>query len=320
MGTGNVIFGVAKQTALGSLAANPTFAHGLIDGGLASDPKQEADPLTSASTSPLGAFRERIESASDFKARVMAKSIGLYLFNILGNIVTTGASPYTHTLTEGSSSPYLSLFEKALDGTIIAHKDCKVEELSIEWDENKPLDLSVKTNDGVLSFPATFTPTVDEAGSVLYYSPVGGTFKYDVDSGTPVVASIQGGTITMKRSNDPQFNSGAIEAASVYSGGLSIECKFKVRPEDVALWRTIVTGTTSGAAAATTPLYGSFEHTFVLGSDSLKISAPRVGFLADKPKANPANGLAEVELSGICYSNAGATPLTAVLINTQATY
>ena len=87
----------------------------------------------------------------------------------------------------------------------------------------------------------------------------------------------------------------------------------------MTLWRNVVTGSTSGTAVQSTPLYGSLELNFVRGADSLKIECANVAFIADMPEANPDGGAAEIELAGIAFRVAG-TPLTATLVNTQATY
>jgi len=82
----------------------------------------------------------------------------------------------------------------------------------------------------------------------------------------------------------------------------------------------VVTGTTSGTAIQTVPLYGSAEQLFAKGADSLKLTSLAVAFLCDLPEADPDGAPVECELAGVAYRAATATPLTAVLTNTQATY
>jgi len=317
--TGKDVLGVAKQTAKGAIAANPAFAHGLTGGGLSVAITQEADAITSAYLAAAGAFREKAENGASIETRAWVKGLGLYLLAALGAVSTTGTGPYVHVFTLGSSLPYLTIFEKKGDNTIAAIRDCKIDELEIAWEENAPLTVSVKANGTALSFPASFTPTVDESDGAAYFAPVGGTFKYDVDSATPVVASIKGGKVAIKRGVEAKYYSGTIEAGDVHEGACVAEVSFTVEPDDLGLWRTIVTGSSSGAGVQSTPLYGSFEFTFVNGSASLKLEANRVAFLCEMPEADPEGGAAESELSGICYRNT-ATPITATLTNQQATY
>lgn len=317
---GKAQIGIAKQASKGTIAANPTFAHGLTGGGLTIAVNQEADPVTSAYLNPSGAYRDKVENGANIQSRVWQKAIGLYLYGVLGGISTSGSGTYTHTITLGSSLPYLTVFEKAGDAAIHAVKDCKVDELEISWEENKPLEFSAKLVGGVWSAPATFTPTVDESDTTNYYTPVGGTFKYDIDSATPVVASVKGGKINIKRSAEPVFYSGAIEAADVFEGSCAVEVALTVLPDDTTLWRNIVTGAVGGASIQTSPLYGSFEVTFAKGSDSLKVAGSSTAFLCDYPEADPAGGAVEAELAGVAYRGAGTTPITVTLINTQASY
>lgn len=318
---GKDVLGLAKQTAKGTIAANPTFLHGLAGGGIKVEISQESDELTSAYLAPAGAYRDAVENGADYTTRAWQKAVGAYLIAALGNVATSGSGPYTHTITLAAGAlAYWTVFVKKGDGTITAVKDCKLDELEISWEENKPLELAAKWAGTVFSFPATFVGTVDESDTTNYFVPVGGTFKYDVDSATPVVASVKSGKIAIKRGAEPQMFSGAIEAGDVYEGAAEVSCQFNVIPDDLTLWRTIVTGAAAGTTIGTTPLYGSFEHTFTKGADSLKLASSYVAFLADLPEADPAGGAAEMELSGLCYRGGTATPLTATLINTQVSY
>lgn len=317
---GKDVLGIAKQTAKGTIATNPYFAHGLAGGGLKIDPTQAAEELTSAYLNASGAYREKVENGADFTTRAWQKAVGLYFLLALGSVNTTGAGPYTHVITLGSSLLYATVFEKKGDDSIHAVKDCKLDELEISWDENKPVELKAKFVGGAWSSPATFTPTADESDTTNRFTPVGGTFKYDADSATPVTASVLGGKVTIKRSPEAKFFSGSVEAGDVWEGGCEVETMLKVVPHDTTLWRTLITGTSSGTAVASSPVYGSFEHTFVKGSDSLKIAASSVAFLCDLPEADPKGGAAVSELSGLCYRGATATPLTVTLINTQVSY
>jgi len=316
--TGKDIFYIGKQSAKGSLPAEPTFAHGLAGGGVKVDLTQEADKLTSAYLSPAGASRSRAESGAEIETRSFLRSVGLYLLGALGNVVTTGSGTYTHTFDLGDTLPYLACWNAKGDGTILAVKDCKIDELAFEWEENNPLVMKAKLPGGVLSFDTSVTPTVDETAA-SYFLPVGGTFQLDVDSATPVTTPIKGGSITIKRSASPQHYSGSIEAGDCHEGACDIEVGFTITPDNMTTWRTIATGTSNGSALATAPVYGSFAHTFVSGSASLKFEASRVAFLCDVPDANPEGGAAEVELSGICYRSSGK-PMTVTLVNAQASY
>jgi len=318
---GKDVFGVAKQSAKGTLVAQPTFAHGLAGGTLKPDITQEEDPLTSTYLSPNSAFRDGVESGGTPVTRAFVKSVGLYLLGVLGNIASVGTGPYTHTIDLGAALPYLSCYQKKGDtaATIVAVRDCKVDALTLSWEQNKPVVLEVAVKGTTFSFPADFTPSTDETDSVDYFRPVGGTFKLDVDSASPVTAPIKAGSIAVKRSVETTVYSGSIEPADSDEGKCEVEVSFTIHPADLTDWRAILTGTPDGTTVSNVPIFGSFEHTFVSGEASLKLAAGKVAFLTDLPDADPAGGAADFALAGLCYRVSG-TPITATLVNTQASY
>ncbi len=243
---GRDIVGVAKQTAQGALAANPTFAHGVASGDLPAIAIAQADdPMTSAGRAAPGAYRNSVDEKFAFDTRAWQKSIGLYILGLLGNDAVSGTGPYTHVLTQALTVPYLSMFAKKSDGTIVAVRDSKITKLEWSWSDNQPVVVSVETDGCVLSFPATFAPATDESGTLNYYTPVGGTFKYDVASTMPAVASVVGGKITIAQDVTTPIFSGAIEAGDALEGNLNIDVSLDCIPADATLWRKILTGSTS---------------------------------------------------------------------------
>jgi hypothetical protein len=319
---GRDIVGVAKQTGLGAIAANPTFAFGVATGALpAITIGQQDDPMTSGGRAAPGAYRSTVDEKFTFDTRAWQKSIGLLILGVLGNDSVTGSNPYTHTLTQALTVPYLTMFAKKSDGTLVAVRDSKITKLELTWQDNQPLVVSVETDGCVMSFPASFTPGTDESGALGYYTPVGGTFKYDVASATPAVASVTGGKITILQDVNTPIFSGAIEAGDAIEGNLNIDVSLDCIPTDATLWRKILTGSTSGTSIVTTPQYGSFDVKFVKGADSLEFSCLNVGFLGDLPNVDAKGGAGQMTIAGGCYpAAANGTPLTAVLINTVATY
>lgn len=316
---GKDVFGIAKQTAKGSIASNPYYTLGLAGGGMSINPTQEPDALTSAYLSPAGAFRSKIENGASIDTRAYLKSIGLFLIGALGGISTTGSGPYTHVVTLGTALLYFTIYESKGDATLHAIKDCKIDELEISWEENAPLAVKAQFVGGAWSIPATMTPTVTEADTTDYFTPVGGTFKYDVDGATLASASITAGSITISRKAEALFYSGSIEASDVAEGNCDVALSLTVHPDDMTLWKNLLTGSPSGTSIGTVPIYGSFEYVFTNGAASLKIEGAHTAFLADMPEADPAGGFASMEMAGVAYRTAG-TPITATLINSQVSY
>jgi hypothetical protein len=131
---------------------------------------------------------------------------------------------------------------------------------------------------------------------------------------------VKGGKVTMKRSPEPIYFSGSLEAGDVVEGALDVDVALTILPDDMTIWRKALTGSVSGTSISTTPQYGSFEYTFAKGADSLKLAGSSVAFLCDLPDADPSGKPVEHELAGKAYRGAAATPVTITLINTQATY
>ena len=315
------VFGVAKQAGLGTLAANPTFSFGLAGGGLTVAANQEADELTGAYLSPSGAWRDKVEAGYSIETRAWVRSIGLLLYGALGTVSTNGSGPYTHTFVlSQNGTPYLSAFVKKGDGSLHGLRDCRVAELEFAWEENGPVEVKSSGPGTVWSVPGSFAPAVAEENSTNYLRPVGGTFKFSPASSTPADAQILGGSVAIKREVESWYFSGDIQAADNDAGACEVEARLTLRPTDMGLWKSLLTGSSSGTSIATTPTYGSFELTFAsLSGDTLKLSATRVAFLCDFPGADPGGGADKVELAGLCYRPA-VTPITAVLVNSQQTY
>lgn len=310
--------GIAKQSAKGSAASNPTFAHGVTSGTvLTVDVSQELEEHTSGSRMSGGVNRTGVMPGMDFACRAHAKTLGLYLYGALGSVATTGAGPYTHTFTTANALPYMTAFGK-MGSNIYAVEDFKVDEIAISFEETMPLEVSVSGMGTVANYAGTFTAGTDDTAA-SYFVASKGTFKIDVDSDTPVTAAVRAGEINIMNSLESIMLAGSISPSDISEGRQEIECSFDIVPDDLAMWRTIATGTSSGTSAAVDPVYGSFEIAFTNGTDTLTLTASKVAFTCDFPDADPAGGAVSITLEGLVVKPAGAA-LTAVLVNGTSTY
>ena len=232
---------------------------------------QADDPQTSGGRAAPGAYRNQVDEKFVFDTRAWQKSIGLYLLAALGNDSVTGSGPYTHTIAQGLTVPYLSMFAKKGDGTFIAVRDSKITKLELSWADNQPLVVSVETDGTVLSFPATFTPSgADESGTLAYYTPVGGTFKYDIATRPRRRSPRWSAARSPSPRTSPRRSSRARSRPATRSRATSTSTsRWTVIPTDATLWRKILTGSVSGTSIMTTPQYGSFDVKFAKGADSL---------------------------------------------------
>lgn len=315
--------GVAKQASRGTIAANPTFAHGVSGGApIAVEPSQSPLDVTSAKRTRTNIIRESVKNTATIESPAYMKSLGLYLLGAIGTDTVTGTGPYAHAFATGDL-PYLSVFAKGMDTTIEGIRDCKVDELTLKWDGAKPLQLSVKLQGTVFSYPSTFTATTDETGVESFLVPVGGTFQYDVIGSTLAAARIVGGELTIKNNVDPVFPSSTIEAYDIVEGAQEHTLKLTVVPDDLTDFRKTVTGAAGGTAASVTVPYGSVSLQFKEnnGTGTLSVTGSKIAFLTAFPDVDPKGGPTEIELAGQAVLASGTNaPLIYTLSNAQATY
>jgi hypothetical protein len=314
------LVGVAKQTAKGTAAAQPVFAHGITDGAIMSlDITQDLEEHTSATRFSPGVNRTEAQPGAEFTCRAHPKTLGLYLYAALGAISTSGAGPYVHVITLGSDLPYLSLFGK-MGSEMYRVPDAKVDELKLSWSGNEPLEIALSLLGCEVDVQATWTPTTDES-IASYWTPVGGTYQLDIDGTTLAAAPITGGEISIANSAEPVFLSGLITPDDIVVGKQAVDVTLEMTPPNLRDWQTVVTGTSAGTSVSGVPVYGSFSVTFVNGADTLVVACTRVPFLIDFPDSDPAGGAVTVTAVGqVVLPTAGTTPITATVTNTQTTY
>ena len=321
--TFTAISGVAKQASKGTLAANPTFAHGLTGGTpISVEPNHSALEVTAGKRASYNVIREGVVNGATIEAPAYLKSLGLYLLGALGTDSVTGTGPYVHTYATGDL-PYLSVFAKGLDTTIEAIRDCKVDELSIKWEGNQPVTISVKLLGTTFSYPSTFTATTDETGSESFLVATGGTFQIDPLGSTLANARVISGELTIKNNVSAIDPAASIEADDVFEGVQEHSLKLTIVPDSLAEFRKVITGAANGTAVSATAPTGSVSLTFKenAGTGQLAVTGSKVAFMTSFPDADPKGGAVEIELAGMAVMPAGGTaPLVYALTNAQATY
>ncbi|CAB4218352.1 hypothetical protein UFOVP1608_23 [uncultured Caudovirales phage] len=314
--------GIAKQSVKGTPIANPTHGHGVLSGTImTADIQQGLEDHTSSTRVSSGVNRTGVICGMDLTARAHSKSVGLWLYAALGGYSVSGAGPYTHVITSGSDLPYLTAFGK-MGSNIYAVNDLKLDSMDISWTENEPLEIAVSGIGTTPNLAATYVPVADDT-LTSYFTAGIGTFTVDVDGGgaTSATAKITAGSISIKNGTSAVMVSGSITPDDVFVGRQEVEVSFDVVPDDLLLWRTILTAASGGTTVSASPTYGTFSHVFTLGSDTLTLAASRVAFTTDNPDIDPAGGPVTITLAGLAVQPAaGGTPLTATLINTHVTY
>lgn len=317
------LVGIAKQTGKGAATTGTDFTMGVLSGAAFDlDLGQEPEPITSDGRIAPAANRVSAASGMKFRTRVWPAPSGLFLYGALGAIATTGTSPnFTHTITPAADLPYLTGFGK-LDDVSTKLADMKVDELKISWEKAQPLQLEA-TLLGLV--PTLFTaswPAVADQRDQTFFGPIGGTFKLDTGSATPVVVPLSAAEITIANNLVPVELSKSIIPDDVFPGLQVVTFALTLIPNDLAEWRKAVTGSGTGTAIQESVVYGSVDLLVTINANtSLQIAATRVPFIAPFPEGDAGGGPAELKLTGQVVRPVGAgAAVTATLKNAVASY
>lgn len=307
--------GFAKQTAKGAAAATAAYQIGVTDGNVVSADIAEDDLNVSWASRMLeGHDRTGITPGADFSFIVMPKTIGLLLLAAFGTVTTTVGTPNEHEFTPGAMDvPYHTLFAR-MGADYYRETDAKLNELELSWDQAGALKGKASFIGTDLSFLASaYTATQDERPKDGLFHGVGGTFEIDGAS-----AVVKSGSVKIANNLEAVFGSDSVQPKEVFPGLQTIDLSLTIVPEDMGLWRKVVTGTTSGSTLSPGSTYGTSNLVFVAdASTDLTLAFDRTRFLCDFPSVDTGGGAQEIALEG---SVSGDGDVTVTLRNSVASY
>lgn len=325
------LIGVAKQTNKATVASAPTFVHGLTGGQTFKlDRSVESADVACGVRTGTDSYVSSIVAGADFETYGYSDVLPLYLYGAMGNIVSasnsgTGASSYKHTVTIGDTLPYLTFWGRT-GGEYTRVDGCKVDQLEMDFEGNAPVSfgitaLGINALFGLSAFPAGADPSCFDG----YFVPTSGTFKIDTLSDSPVTAPVTKGSLTLTNNSNTDPLAGTVLPADIAEGKLTVSGSITVKPDDMTLYRKMVTGAANGTALTGAMVYGSFEWNFTHSKESshkLKVTATHVPFMADWPTIDPNGGAAEVGFTfdSIGITSASGTPVTFIVENDTASY
>ena len=326
------LIGVAKQTNKATAATTPTFVHGLTGGQVFKlDRAVESDDVSCGVRAGIDSHIESIVPGADFDTYGYADVLALYYYAAMGDIASAAASGtgmtgyYQHKVTLGDVLPYLTIWGR-IGNEITSVSGCKIDQIEMEYSGNSPLEfgitaLGIAAALGLGSFPGSVDPSCFDG----YFIPTGGTFKVDTASGTPAVAPIMSGNLTLANACAATQLAGQVTPGDVEEGKLTSSGSVTVKPDDLTLYRKMVTGSASGTTPTGTMVYGSFEWNFKHSKDpkcTLKVEAANVPFTADFPDVDPSGGAAEIEFSfdNIGLASRSGSPVTGTIVNKVESY
>lgn len=325
------LIGVAKQSAKGTAASTPTFVHGLTGGQTFKlDRSVAEDAVACGVRTGIDSHVESVVPGVDFDSYAYSDVFALYMLAALGNITTvansgTGASSHKHTITMGNALPWLTFFGN-IGGQVTEVSDSKVDQLELSFEGNKPLELGITAVGmaalfGLSAIPGSVTPSCFDG----YFTCTGGTFKIETLGDSPAVVSITKGSLSINNNCNTDPLIGMVTPGDIAEGQCVVSGSVTTKPDDIALYRKMVTGSASGTTPTGLMVYGSFELNFTHTKETshkLKITATHVPFTADFPSVDPNGTAAEIDFGfdAIGVTSASGSPITVVVENDTSSY
>lgn len=201
--------------------------------------------------------------------------------------------------------------------------DAKITSLGLKWDGPAPVELSINGPAcalvAYLASAWTLPAGLDnETGSEAFLVPTGGTFQIETASDTPVTALVPAGEITISNDTENIPSSATILPGDISEKKQAFAITLSVVPENLDLWRKIITGTQHGTTAKESVVYGSFALTLVenaAGTGSLAFRGHKVAWDVGYPVVDPAGGYTQLDFAGVGFNDGTHCPFEAILTN-----
>lgn len=281
--------------------------------------QQRRDQIESAtltgSRNPTKALRGNVDVAGGLELELQA-FIGLLFKAALGSVSTSGADPYTHVFTVGSTLPSL-LIEKGFTdiGQYFKYNGCKVNSMSLSVStsgyQNLTFDIvGAKETASGTSFDATPTD--------LGKQPFDGYSIATIEEGGVAIAnvvSIDGLTINNDIDTDQYIIGGGGERESLPEGMVGVTGTLTALFENLTLYNKAVNDTESSLKIVYTLGTGDGSA----GNEQVQFFIPELTFAPQSPPVSGPRGVL-VELPFVAYYNdsSEASVLEITLKNTQA--
>ncbi|NTU88611.1 MAG: hypothetical protein HGA54_01700 [Actinobacteria bacterium] len=316
---------IAKQTAQGTPAAAPTFAHPLLGGATAGFEATTKVDAETGQAYAVSAYLSEMAFGFSYDLRAYPAPIGLYLLGVLGTCVTTGTTPnYTHVFTVDPTD--MGLPHHTVWGNIgtefVKSSDAMVDSVNLSWSANDPVKITATLAALNQAFGASLPAGGTDVAGTAYFTPASGTFKVAGSGAVTAAVDVTGFDITLARNLTAEYFSGSPAPGDLSIGRFKAGVKITIKPEDLALFRTVATGTSGGTAPATSIIKGAFDVTVQIDANtSLQIVGTSVPWKCSWPSVDPSGGAVEIELSADdMLGSASVSPVTVTLKNAVASY
>lgn len=252
--------------------------------------------------------------------------------NVLGRVLQgmwptdtkTGAGPYEHAFSGlGATPPWLSMYSTSPGSFKETFAAGIISSVGFSFSEvGGPLRVQFSIL-GETPTVASYTVTTSAALADGYFTAVGATLKYDVDSGTPAtVTNIQSATLTVDRPVTAVATANGTTLSNVGLGLVDPTFTLTLLYTDWEAYSATYYGAVAGTSASTTIVKGSLELNFVhtvTGTHAFKLAVPSAVFAAEHPQPNPDGSPLLVTVNGYATKPGSGEHVTPTLTNAVST-
>lgn len=329
---GEIAFGV--QAGEGTALSTPKFSHPIISGF--PRPVEDIQEFEHTVTDDLipGLYKTQQWWEMDSTFYSLPSAAATWLYAILGANADTGAGdPYTHTITQDSTPPFLTVYATVPGTKYRKFYDGTVNELSLVFEAGKPLIINVKMSG---YFPAdlsgaytTATNVVTIGNSGPWHTFIGSTLLLDYDA-TPAASAgpaITGGTITFSRE-------ASLIQTTAFNPSVTSYGRFRVSGSINTVWDSTAAykafkatyyGSTTGTTSSQSVVMGALDLTFPSGpatnaGRTLQVQVQNASIrVPDPPDADPSGGPLTMTHTLLTAKPASGSIATVVAKNSIAT-
>lgn len=328
---GQIAFAV--QTAEGTPTATPKYSHPIVSGF--PKPVEDIQEWEHTVTDDLipGLYKTQQWWTMDTTFVSLPKSIATWARAALGAAADSGASDYTHTITQSATPPFITVYATVPGTKYRKFYDGTISEFSLIFEAGKPLMVNVKAAGYVpadlasVYTTATNVETIGNSGP--WHTFIGSTLLRDLDAtpGATGVADIVSGVITFTRELE-------LIQTTALNPSISSYGRFRVSGSLDTIWNTTDVykafkatyyGSTTGTASSATVVMGALDFLFPTGpatdsTKTLQVQVPNVSLRCpDPPDADPSGGPLHVNLTLLSAKPSSGSIATIVSKNQVAT-
>lgn len=324
------LVGVAVQADRDTVAAAPTYLHGLTGGSPFGMSRSIANTAVACgSRSPSDAYVESIEYSGSVQSLCYPDAFGLWLYAALGADTVTAVEGkqgyYRHVFKSASKLPFLTVWSQ-FDTSVQRLEGCIAGTLEISATGNERLAMtaSLLGMDGYVDV-GTIPGNAQASCYEGKFMTTDCEFKLDTASETPADALVSEATFTIENNASGLSSLGRANPRDIAVGNFSAGVSVTTIPDDITMYKKMVTGSASESHVSSKIVMGSVHAKFLHTDDAnmtIDIEVGNIPFTADFPEVDPEGNEATIQFTSdaALVSAAGDSPIVITLVNKVASY